>query len=143
MSIIVHCTSCQAKNRITQISKGKAVCGRCKTPLPQPGFGRPAVLTDQDFDGLVAGSAEPVMVDFWAAWCGPCKMMAPVLEQLAGKQQKILLAKLDTEAHQQTAARFGIQSIPTLILFVNGREAKRITGAMPLPALERELLPWL
>jgi thioredoxin 2 len=143
MNMIVQCAACGTKNRIFQLDEGRAVCGKCKTTLPDPGIGEPFVLNDGNFDMLIQGSKMPILVDFWAAWCGPCKMMAPVLHQLAGKHAKIRVAKLDTEAFPKIAAQYGIQSIPTLILFIGGKEAKRISGAMPLPALEAQLSAWL
>ena len=97
---------------------------------------------DANFKEVVLESKLPVMVDFWATWCGPCKMMAPVLAQLAERHRAGLrVAKLDTDAAPQTAAQFGIRSIPTLILFQAGREVARTAGALPLAQLEQWLAP--
>jgi thioredoxin 1 len=94
-------------------------------------------VTDQNWDQEVLKSDQPVLVDFWAQWCGPCRMVAPVLEQLAGEMEgKVRIAKLDVDSNQQTAYHFGVQSIPTFILFKNGQMADRTMGAMPKSAFE-------
>ena len=94
--------------------------------------GTPVAVTDGDFDTVVVGAELPVLVDFWAAWCGPCKMIAPVLEEIAHDQVgKLTVAKLDVDGSPNTALRYGVQSIPTLILFKQGKEAERVVGFMP------------
>jgi thioredoxin 1 len=97
-------------------------------------------LTDSTFDEEIAGAAEPVLVDFWAEWCGPCKLIAPVLEELAGEQSgKLRIAKLNVDDNPAAARRFDVMSIPTLIVFKDGQPAKRIVGAKPKGALLEEL----
>jgi thioredoxin len=97
---------------------------------------RPVKVTDEDFDRLIGEAEVPVVVDFHADWCGPCKVMAPALDDLARvKSGDLILAKLDTDANPQTAQRFGIRGIPTLILFDGGEESKRISGAVPYDQL--------
>ena len=135
-----RCTACGQENRIPAEKLDRtARCGACKAALPPEST--PVPLHDAaSFDELVGRSPLPVVVDFWAPWCGPCRMVAPEIEKLARAQAgKVVVAKLDTDAVPAVAARFGIQSIPTLVLFEGGREAKRIAGAMPAPQMERAL----
>jgi thioredoxin 2 len=130
------CPSCNAQNRVPAPRAGEpARCGRCKTGLP-PVDEPIALASDADFDGLVSRARVPVLVDFWAAWCGPCRMVAPELEKLArSRSGRVVIAKVDTEALPTLAARYGIRSIPTMILFEHGREAKRVSGALPAEAI--------
>jgi len=100
-------------------------------------------VTDTDFRAEVLESEQPVLVDFWAPWCGPCRVVAPVLEEIAGERPDLRIVKLNIDENQQTAANFQILAIPTMVLFRNGAEAKRIQGAMPKKRLEAELEPAL
>ena len=103
---------------------------------------KPQVVSDQNFETEVIKSDTPVLVDFWAAWCGPCRMVAPVLEEIATEQgEKVKIAKLDVDANPVTAGRFGVRSIPTMILFKNGREAQRVVGYMPKEKLMQQIQP--
>jgi thioredoxin 1 len=107
-------------------------------------MGKPQVVTDQTFEQEVLKSDTPVLVDFWATWCGPCRMVAPVLEEVASEQgDKIRVVKLDVDANPITAGRFGVRAIPTMIVFKNGREADRIVGYHPKPQLMTKLNPHL
>jgi thioredoxin 1 len=100
-------------------------------------------VTDADFQAEVLESEQPVLVDFWAPWCGPCRVVAPVLEEIAGERPELKLVKLNIDENQQTAMNFQILAIPTMVLFRDGQEAKRIQGAMPKKRLEAELEPAL
>jgi thioredoxin 1 len=100
-------------------------------------------VTDTTFQAEVLESETPVLVDFWAPWCGPCRVVAPILEEIAGERDDLRIVKLNVDDNQQTAAQFGILAIPTMVLFRNGAEAKRIQGAMPKKRLEAELQPAL
>ena len=96
-------------------------------------------VTDNNFQAEVLESDKPVLVDFWAAWCGPCRVVAPVLEEIASERDDVRIVKLDVDANQQTAANYEVLSIPTMILFKNGQVAKKIIGAYPKKRLESEL----
>lgn len=125
----VVCGQCGAVNRLpaARLPEGPQ-CGRCHRPILD---GTPVDLTAARFDAFVERNDLPVAVDFWADWCGPCKMMAPVFAQLAREQRtKLRFAKLDTDAEQAIAARYAIRSIPTTIVFKGGREIDRVSGAL-------------
>jgi thioredoxin 1 len=100
-------------------------------------------VTDTNFQAEVIESTDPVLVDFWAPWCGPCRMVAPVLEEIASERENLRVVKLNVDENQQTAAKFEVLSIPTLILFKNGSVAKKVIGAYPKKKLEAELEPAL
>jgi len=125
----VVCPHCSTVNRIPGERLGdRPRCGKCSDPLFT---GKPLELTAAGFDRHLQRSELPLVVDFWAEWCGPCKMMAPAFAQAAAElEPTVRLAKVDTEAQQSVAARYAIRSIPTLILFRDGREVARQAGAM-------------
>jgi thioredoxin 1 len=100
-------------------------------------------VTDANFQAEVIESEKPVLVDFWAPWCGPCRVVAPVLQEIAEERDDLRIVKLNTDDNPQTAASYGILAIPTMLLFRNGAEAARIQGAMPRKRLEAELEPAL
>ncbi|WP_371480386.1 thioredoxin [Kitasatospora sp. NBC_00315] len=102
------------------------------------------IVTDASFEADVLKSDKPVLVDFWATWCGPCRQIAPILEEIAGEHgDKLTIAKLDVDANQQTTAAYNVISIPTMIVYQNGEPVKSITGARPKAALLRELAEFL
>src|ERR687894_650397 len=100
-------------------------------------------VTDANFQAEVLESEQPTLVDFWAPWCGPCRVVAPVLEEIAAEQPSLKVVKLNVDDNQQTAAQYGVLSIPTLILFKHGQPAKTVIGASPKKKLEAELAPAL
>ena len=134
--ITVRCQFCETWNRVdARRASDRPKCGKCGRPLL---IDRPIRLDDESFARTIADSELPVLVDFYADWCGPCKVMAPAVDQLAASHQgRLLVAKLDTDRAPRTAQSFNIRGIPTVIVFEGGREAKRVTGAVPLQELER------
>jgi thioredoxin 2 len=136
--VTVRCAFCQTWNRVDAArAADRPKCGKCARPIL---LDRPLKLDDETFARTVEGSALPVLVDFYADWCGPCKSMAPAVDALAAKYQgRALVAKLDTDASPQTAGRFQIRGIPTVIVFEKGQVTRKQSGAMPLSALEAVL----
>jgi thioredoxin 2 len=135
--LIVPCQSCGQKNRIAYERLGSGVrCGQCKQPLSPPDEPL-AVSSSADFDRLVARSSVPVLVDYWAPWCGPCRMVAPELKKVAARQAgRALVVKVNTDEVPDLGDRFGIRSIPTLAVFAGGREVSRFAGARPAQDIE-------
>jgi thioredoxin 2 len=142
----VNCPSCGATNRLPVDAIGpgkKAVCGRCKTPLAAAG---PVVVSDATFAAEIERSPLPVLVDLWAPWCGPCRMVAPIVDQIAAELAgRVKVAKMNVDDNPATSSRFGVRSIPTLLVFKNGREVDRIVGVQPkaviVGRLERHVSP--
>lgn len=134
-NVVVRCTTCSTLNRadLARLSD-RPKCSRCGNALP---LDRPLVATDADFQKFLEGAVVPVLVDFYADWCGPCKAMAPMLDTYARQHAgNVLVLKLDTDANPVTARRYNIGSIPTLIVFHNGKEWKRQVGVASKAALD-------
>lgn len=138
-SILVKCRSCGAKNRISLVgSTLKPVCGRCKSALEI--LDRPVSVGSADFQNEVLLWPGLVLVDFWADWCSPCRMVAPILEELAAERAgRLKIVKVNTEQEPGIAAQFGIRSIPSLLLFRDGKLVDQLTGALP----KHELVRWI
>jgi thioredoxin 2 len=133
--LITACPSCGQRNRVAYTAR-QARCGRCQTPIP-PAAEPIEVPNESVFDALITGSAQPVVVDFWAPWCGPCRMVAPELERVAASHAgELIVAKVNTDAVAELGERFRIRSIPTMAVFRGGREVARTTGAMPSDQIE-------
>ena len=144
-SQLVRCPACGATNRVP-LDKlqagGQPVCGRCKRPLP---IGvqdtAPVTVTDATFASEVERSPMPVLLDAWAPWCGPCRMIAPIVEQLAAELAgRVRVAKLNVDDNPVTAGRLDVRSIPMLLVFKGGREIDRIVGLQPKAEIERRVL---
>jgi len=143
--LVVKCDVCGAANRVRpDVPVDKApVCGKCRSPLPAVPT-TPLIITDSNFAQLVEASPLPVLIDMWAAWCGPCRMIAPTIEQLADDLAgRVTVGKMDVDANQRTAARFRVQSIPTLLVIKDGREAFRIVGVQSKESILRQLQPYM
>ena len=140
--LTIRCLSCGATNRVPKdkLAEGrKPKCGRCKQPLPEIAAA-PLVVTDATFAAEVERSPLPVLVDAWAAWCGPCRTIAPAIDELAIELAgKVRVAKLNVDENPATASRFDIRSIPTLLVIAGGREVDRIVGAQPKQAIRARL----
>src|SRR4051794_23648804 len=138
---IIVCPNCGAKNRVDpdRIDRGQApVCGRCKRPLIAQG--EPIQVTDDTFAREVEGSPIPVLVDMWAPWCGPCRMIAPVIDELASELAgRVRFAKLNVDENPATASRYNVRSIPALLVFAGGREVDRIVGVRPKSEIAQRL----
>ena len=132
--VIIACPTCASLNRVPRDRlAGGGKCGRCHSPLFD---GHPVILTAANFGAHALRSGIPLLVDFWASWCGPCQQMAPQFEAAAMEIEPLArLGKLDTEAEPALAGRYGIRSIPTMILIAGGREIARQSGAMPKSAI--------
>ena len=138
---VITCPSCGANNRVPaeRIREGlQPVCGRCKAPLS--GSAHPVIVTDANFAEEVERSPLPVLLDMWAPWCGPCRMIAPIIEQLASELAgRVKVAKLNTDENQMTGSRFNVRSIPTLLVLKDGKEIDRLVGAFPKQEILRRL----
>ena len=137
-TLTIQCQFCQTWNRIDATrAADRPKCGNCGRPIL---LDRPLKLTDDTFDRTIESAGVPVLVDFYADWCGPCKIMAPFVDQLASKVVgRALVAKLDTDASPRTAQKFDIRGIPSVVVFRDGKAVTQRAGAVPLPVLEQML----
>jgi thioredoxin 2 len=138
---LIRCPNCGATNRVPLEKLQPAlqpICGRCKNPLPIDA--KPVTVTDANFAAEVERSPLPVLLDLWAPWCGPCRMVAPVLEELAKEMAgRVRVAKLNVDENPSTATRFQVRSIPTLLVLKGGKEMERIVGVQPKAEIARRL----
>lgn len=138
---LIPCGNCGATNRVPveKLRSGRVpVCGRCKTPLATRQ--QPVEITDANFAAQVEGAQLPVLIDMWAPWCGPCRYLAPVVEELAIELAgRVVVGKMNVDENPMTSGRFRIQSIPALLIFQGGREVDRIIGAQPKSEILRHV----
>lgn len=141
-NLILLCHNCGTKNRVpTHRLKDHPVCGKCKTSLSVENvYDHVVDVTDQTFQNEIISYTGPVLLDCWAPWCGPCKMVTPILDQLAKTYAgRIKVAKLNVDENQQTAARYNVQSIPTMLFFKHGQVVNSLIGAQPKTEIERQV----
>jgi len=145
MALVLTCPKCGAKNRVDEMRAQtmNPVCGRCHTKLvlPDGAANHPIELSDSNFDTFLSSAgASPVLVDCWAPWCGPCRMLTPIIEQLAAESNgRYVIAKLNTDENPRTAGRFQIDAIPAMLIFRNGKLVDRIVGLQPKEAIRQRL----
>jgi thioredoxin 2 len=142
--LLVTCPKCGQRNRLLYERLGQSFrCGKCRNVLQPPG--EPIeVASDQVFETLIAHSPLPVLVDFWAPWCGPCKMVAPEIAKVARESaRRFVVVKVNTEEAPSLARKFRISAIPTMVLFKSGLEIARQAGAMPAPGIRKFIEPWV
>jgi thioredoxin len=144
MQVIV-CSKCEAKNRVdeTRLASSEAKCGRCGATLEVTGEqdSKPLIITDQTFEReVLSARGKPVLVDCWAPWCGPCRIVGPIMDQLAAESQgNYRIAKLNVDDNQLTASRFQITSIPTMLIFKDGKLIDRLVGAQSKQMIAQQL----
>jgi thioredoxin 2 len=141
-TIFLKCTTCGAKNRVPKDRLGeRPVCGKCGAPLPVGAVhDTPVTTSDSTFDSEVISYPGPVLVDAWAPWCGPCRMVGPILDQLAREYAgQVKIAKLNVDENPGVASRYGIRSIPTMLFFKNGQIVNTLVGVLPRQEIERQL----
>ena len=141
-SVIIKCSVCGTKNRIPKNRLHESPkCGKCgRQIVVENSNASPVNVTDGTFNHEILSFPGPVLLDCWAPWCGPCRMVAPALEKLASEYAgRVKIAKLNVDENPVTASNYGIKSIPTMLIFKNGREIERLVGALPKPEIERHL----
>jgi thioredoxin 2 len=133
---LIKCPACGTTNRLPQVAPGrKIICGKCKTRIESP-----VEVTDTSFAEQIERSSTPVLLDLWAEWCGPCHMLAPTIDQIASELAgRVKVAKLNIDENPNTAARFGVRSIPTLLVLRDGKEVDRLVGVQPKQEIVRRL----
>lgn len=141
---VISCSKCGAKNRVdeTRLAAGEAQCGRCKSKLTASDNSRPTTVTDSTFrTEVLETTGPPTLVDCWAPWCGPCRAIAPLLDQLAAESRgRYRIAKLNVDENPRIASEYQISSIPTMLIFKNGKLIDRIIGAVPKQVIVDRLI---